>query len=264
MATFEIYDAAGAGFDMPASSAEGYVISAGGGFNAALVYDNGSVAIFAVYGNSRIDEFTITYSIVGDTIYIEDLEYAKGNDIVLEMLDINLVGSISNLSQATLLYAEINLGDDYFGGNNYLDVIHGGPGNDWIDGYAGGDFLYGDAGDDWIFGDEGADFLYGGDGNDFVDGLDGKDNLWGGAGYDTFAFGKGYGKDFVRDLSLAEGDDFVIDKALAKNFKKLKKVAEKYKGGVVLDFKGADDLFIQGIKKKDLQKIDFDFFFFDT
>lgn len=63
MATFEIYDAAGTGFSMPASAAYGYVIADAGGTVGALTYDDGQTAIFSIFGNPQIDEVWITYNI---------------------------------------------------------------------------------------------------------------------------------------------------------------------------------------------------------
>jgi Ca2+-binding RTX toxin-like protein len=214
-----------------------------------------------VLGNPIIDEASISYAIVGDTIFIDDIKYYRGDWTVLEMLDLNLIGSVYDLSSAKIIYMELNLGDDYFGGNNYIDIIHGGPGNDTVYGYGNDDLIFGDDGNDFLFGDDGRDVIFGGFGDDLIDGLADPDELWGGPGYDTFCFGRGYSKDVVKDFTLGQ-DDFFIDKGLVKNFKKLKKVAEKYKGGVLLDFKGSDDLIIEDIKKKDLKKIDFDFFHF--
>lgn len=262
MATFEIYDAAGSGFSMPASSANGYIIGSSADTSGELLYDDGSTAYFSISGNSKIDSFLINYSIQGDTVRIYDLEYYNNDDVVLQMIGINLIGSVSDLSTGSIFYAEVNLYDDYFGGNNYSDIIHGGPGNDTIDGYGAGDALYGDNGDDYVSGDDGDDLISGGSGADLIDGLAGSDELWGGSGFDTFCFGRGYGQDTVMDLSLAEGDGLFIDRSLAKNFAKLKKMAEKYSGGTVIDFKGADDLYLEYIKIKQLKKIDIDFFNF--
>jgi len=262
MATFEIYDVAGVGFNMPASSADGYIIGSSGGASGYLAYDDGSLAVFVVSGNSVFNTVSVTYQVYGDALYIDDIEYYKGDYVSMQMLDLNLVGSISDLSSGNIFYAELNMYNDYFGGNNYVDIIHGGPGDDTIDGYGGNDLLFGDSGDDYLSGDNGNDTLFGGAGNDLVDGLAGNDQLWGGSGYDIFCFGRGYGKDVIKDFSKKQ-DSLFIDKGLVKNFKKLKKVAEKYKGGVLLDFKGQNDLIIENIKKKQLKKIDIDFFHFD-
>lgn len=261
LATFELYNEAGAGFNMPASAADGYVVSAASGATTYVLYDNGSLAVFGVLGDPTFNEVAVSYAAYGDTLYIYDVVYSKNGWTVLEALDLNLVGSISNLSGSSIFYLELNLGDDYFGGNDYVDIIHGGPGNDTIDGYGAGDILFGDNGNDALFGDDGNDVLLGGAGNDLLDGLAHNDELWGGPGYDTFCFGKGYGRDVIKDFNRKQ-DDLFIDKGLVKNFKKLKKVAEKYKGGIILDFKGSDDLIIEGIQKKQLKKIDVDFFHF--
>lgn len=193
------------------------------------------------------------------TIY--DLEYFNGNWTVLQILDVNLVGTISELANGSIFYIEINTGNDYFGGNNYIDIIYAGPGNDTVEGYGGNDFISGDAGDDNLFGDDGKDSLFGGGGNDLIDGLKQNDKLWGGSGFDFFVYGKNYGKDVIKDLNIFD-DGVFVDKVLVKNYKKLKKLAEKYKGGVEIEFSKKEILKIEGIKMKDLKKIDFDFFHF--
>lgn len=111
--------------------------------------------------------------------------------------------------------------------------------------------------DDEIYGSRYNDRLNGWDGNDYIDGWKGNDKLWGGKDYDTFYFGKKYKKDTIKDLNKNQ-DTIEIQKKLAKNFKQLKKVADDYKKGVVLDF-GKDKLKIEHYKMKDLHKIDFDF-----
>ena len=111
--------------------------------------------------------------------------------------------------------------------------------------------------DDELYGSVYNDKLAGWNGADFLDGFKGNDMLWGGPGPDTFYFGKKYKKDTIKDLERKK-DTIVIEKSLAKNFKKLKKAAEKYKDGVKLDF-GKDELKIENIKMKHLKKIDFDF-----
>lgn len=130
-----------------------------------------------------------------------------------------------------------------------------------VEGYAGGDLISGDSGDDNLFGDNGNDSLFGGAGSDLLDGLRQKDSLWGGAGFDFFAFGKGYAKDVIKDFNIID-DGIFIDKGLVKNFKKLKKLADNYKGGVVIEFSKKDVLKIEDINKKELKYVDFGFFHF--
>jgi trimeric autotransporter adhesin len=82
------------------------------------------------------------------------------------------------------------------GGN---DTIVAGAGNDTIYGEAGNDNLQGENGNDTLYGGEGADTLYGQLGDDVLDGGAGNDSLQGRSGNDTYLFGRGDGKDTVRE-----------------------------------------------------------------
>jgi len=141
-------------------------------------------------------------------------------------------------------------GDDWLFGGRGRDTAYGGGGNDTILGQDGKDRLYGEAGDDWIFGGDGDDtvsggngddLLLGGDGDDVVTGGNGNDLLCGGAGRDRLEGGAGndifrlgaprgdgndvylggsgrdlylleaaFGRDEIRDFSLAQGDRLAI------------------------------------------------------
>jgi RTX calcium-binding nonapeptide repeat (4 copies)/A nuclease family of the HNH/ENDO VII superfamily with conserved AHH len=68
------------------------------------------------------------------------------------------------------------------------------------------DIINGNAGDDVIFGRAGNDFLYGGSDNDILVGGIGNDVLTGQAGNDTYSFGRGDGKDTVRNADSAGTD----------------------------------------------------------
>ncbi|MBI2255359.1 MAG: hypothetical protein HYU58_12115 [Proteobacteria bacterium] len=77
-------------------------------------------------------------------------------------------------------------GDDAIYGDQGVDALYGETGNDWLDGGEGNDALYGGEGNDMLFGDKGADTLFGGEGNDCLWGGDGADSFDGGAGNDIF------------------------------------------------------------------------------
>ena len=82
-------------------------------------------------------------------------------------------------------------GDDFFRGNDGIDLAAGGGGNDRLFGGYAEDTLAGDAGDDW---------LAGGSGND---------SLSGGTGADSFVYGRlGEGADQV--LDFAPGEDHLV------------------------------------------------------
>ena len=87
------------------------------------------------------------------------------------------------------------------GGNAYL----GGAGDDRLAGGAGDDVLKGNAGNDALAGLDGADTLEGGLGEDRLHGGSGDDRLEGGAGDDVYSFGRGGGRDTIRDEHLVGG-----------------------------------------------------------
>lgn len=87
-------------------------------------------------------------------------------------------------------------------GDNEINVLHGGSGDDLLQGGAEttgglfptsltGDTLYGDEGDDTIYGDAGHDYLLGGVDNDSLIGGSGDDTLFGGDGDDDLDAGSG-------------------------------------------------------------------------
>ncbi|AOO64213.1 calcium-binding protein [Sulfurospirillum halorespirans] len=79
------------------------------------------------------------------------------------------------------------------------DTILAGAGNDTLYGDAGNDNLQGEAGNDTLYGGAGDDNLYGQLGDDVLDGGAGNDSLQGRSGNDTYLFGRGDGKDTVRE-----------------------------------------------------------------
>jgi Ca2+-binding RTX toxin-like protein len=106
-----------------------------------------------------------------------------------------------------------NGGNDTFYGDNGDDKLYGGDGNDTLFAWEGSDLLVGgngddilggDNGDDKIYGCDGNDSLYGGNGNDKVEGGEGNDVMVGDAGDDDLRGGNG------NDIIYAgEGKDVV-------------------------------------------------------
>ncbi|MBC6442444.1 MAG: calcium-binding protein [Rhodobacteraceae bacterium] len=82
-------------------------------------------------------------------------------------------------------------GDDRLYGGIGKDMLHGGDGDDVLDGGAHNDVLNGDADDDELHGRGGNDTLDGGAGNDVLNGDAHNDELHGGAGSDTLTGGTG-------------------------------------------------------------------------
>ena len=108
-------------------------------------------------------------------------------------------------------------GNDIIYGKEGNDSIYGGNGNDTLYGGEGDDSLYADAGNDILTGGAGNDTLVGGEGEDVLDGGEGDDRLYGGredryalSGNDTYIFGRGYGRDIIRDTDITAGNLDVI------------------------------------------------------
>ncbi|GHY89178.1 RTX toxins binding protein [Vibrio cholerae] len=75
--------------------------------------------------------------------------------------------------------------------NAYVDIAHGGGGNDRIYGQGGVDLIFGGSGNDHLYGGDGNDVLRGGSGDDYLDGGSGNDILIGGLGNDILTGGSG-------------------------------------------------------------------------
>jgi phosphodiesterase/alkaline phosphatase D-like protein len=97
-----------------------------------------------------------------------------------------------------------NRGDDQLYGDGGNDRLNGRQDDDELLGGRGNDLLRGSVGNDSLLGDGGNDALLGGDDDDFLDGDQGNDLLIGGQGSDTFAIGKGEGRDRIVDFNPQE------------------------------------------------------------
>ncbi len=75
--------------------------------------------------------------------------------------------------------------------DSYIDMAHGGGGNDTIYGEEGIDAIFGGSDNDLLFGGAGNDGIRGGTGNDIIYGDEGNDILDGGAGADKIMGGSG-------------------------------------------------------------------------
>ncbi len=197
MAIFQAFNAAGAGFNMTSTDSSGWTFVGLNPFiDTELAYDDGSLAIYDVYGSTMVDSYRAWYWSNGYDIIIDDLLYENDGDAVLSIKDLSLYTNVDELA-GYAWYMTLNANSDIFYGNDYVDVIRGGNGNDAIYSYGGADILFGDAGSDKLYGVWGDDDLYGGAGRDLLvgdvgsdylsGGLD-RDTLYGGAGKDYFVF----------------------------------------------------------------------------
>ncbi|XAW88753.1 type I secretion C-terminal target domain-containing protein [Vibrio sp. CDRSL-10 TSBA] len=84
--------------------------------------------------------------------------------------------------------------------NAYVDIAHGGRGDDYIYGEGGVDLIFGGSGNDHLFGGDGNDTLRGGTGDDALNGGAGDDILVGGLGNDILTGGEG------NDLFVFDGE----------------------------------------------------------
>ncbi|MEG5172997.1 hypothetical protein QUB25_12565, partial [Microcoleus sp. B3-D7] len=80
---------------------------------------------------------------------------------------------------------------DRIEGDDGVNIITSGGGNDFVDGLAGNDTIYAGTGNDEVHGGEDSDLLYGETGNDKLFGETGNDQLFGEAGSDTLEGNEG-------------------------------------------------------------------------
>jgi len=101
-------------------------------------------------------------------------------------------------------------GNDTVIGNQYVDFIHGGHGDDQLDGRGNNDVVLGESGNDTVYGGTGDDLLVGGSGRDTLYGASGNDRLFGGTEDDLYYSSVGNaGFDTINDdLSAAASPGF--------------------------------------------------------
>lgn len=149
-------------------------------------------------------------------------------------------------------------GDDFLSGGYGWDRLYGGDGADTVYGNIGADILFGDGGADLLSGGTGDDLLIGGDGADSLFGNQGVDTLEGGAGNDelrggtladTFIFRPGSGQDIITDFEHQQdmvlvSEEMLMGLTIAEFLDQHTMVTAN---GLLLEFAGADSLFLQGI-----------------
>ncbi len=195
MATFNASNALGMGFNMSTTDSTGWAfMTADPAITTDLVHDDGTLAVFDVYGSDQIDGFSAWYWSDGYNIVVHDLVYENAGSAVLSMTDLNLATTVADLG-GNAWFVTLNGGHDTFYGNDYEDLIRAGYGDDVVYSYDGNDVVYGDEGNDSIYSGAGQDIIYGNEGNDSLYGLDEDDDLYGGAGRDVL--NGGYGSDYL-------------------------------------------------------------------
>ncbi|MBL0405839.1 hypothetical protein JKG68_17910 [Microvirga aerilata] len=211
MAIFQAFNAAGSGFNMSSTGSSGWAfVGANPYITTELDWDNGSYAEYYIYGSPEVDRFGAAYWTDGYEIIIDDLYYENDGFDILTIKDLELHTTVDEL-QGYAWYVTLNGGHDTFYGNDYVDIIRAGVGNDIIEAYGGDDIIHGDAGADTLFGLQGDDDLYGGNDRDVLKGGSGSDYLSGGAGSDTLTgnSGKDY---FVFDVRASRSNvDRILD-----------------------------------------------------
>jgi Ca2+-binding RTX toxin-like protein len=133
-------------------------------------------------------------------------------------------------------------------GDERVDDVAGGDGENSIFGKGGNDFLTGGAGDDRLFGGDDDDHLLGESGDDFIRGGADDDTLWGGEGADTLIGDTGndiiYGMDLLDEDAFIESSRFRPASFIPFDFGKDTAEADTLSGGAGNDvlFVGANDI----------------------
>lgn len=172
MARFQIFNAAGSGFNMSGVDANGWgFIEGDSSAQTYLLADNGATATYGIDTPTQDYAFEVDYRTSdGFNFLLENLRFyalpsgtplltAEGVDIVTTAADL--------ASPSTFL--KVNAEDDVWIGNDYVDIIKAGRGHDDVYGGVGNDNLYGEKGIDLLVGGLGRDTLSGGARTDVFD-----------------------------------------------------------------------------------------------
>ena len=139
----------------------------------------------------------------------DTLRGGDGDDTLFVDADDFATGAVDGGAGRDIAFVEGDTGVTVDLAAHNLEMLFGSEGDDTlstsgaegvlIDGGAGDDTIAGSAANDSLFGSAGDDTVTGGRGNDILDGGAGADTLRGGTGNDLYRFGRGGGRDTVRD-----------------------------------------------------------------
>jgi len=172
------------------------------GFDVFIVEYIDPVSFRQLYFGMVIDENIFNYELEAVFFLEKDffgnieplfiLEDFSSSSTTIEGLFVNAIIALSDFDYLTR-------GADTINGNNYSNILDGGPGNDLI---------YGNGGNDFLDGEEGNNVLYGGSGNDRFYWNTGQNNstiAYGGSGTDSLF--KSSDSEFIRTVDVF-GDFF--------------------------------------------------------
>lgn len=165
----------------------------------AFGVDGGGAYFCSETNTSGITSIELYGTAFDDSLYFYWSTYdldAPSGQILAEMFGMNSGDSVMEGSRST--------------STTYLEILHGGQGEDIITGNDGIDEIYGDGDDDDIEGGGGNDTIHGGYGDDTIRGESGADSVWGDEGADQISGGSG--NDVLRggdEDDLVCGDDNV-------------------------------------------------------
>jgi serralysin len=171
MPILDIYDSFGAGLNVTET---GPFIPVDPNLQIGALTYSGSVATGSVTGNPGFNLVQITYAeIAGSTdLQVSKVEFGtqpadKPFDpaYIISGLELRVPKATLDSGEIDWLVVDVS-GNDELIGNNFVDLVQAGAGNDSISGFGGDDTLYGEAGSDLLVGDLGDDTLDGGEGDD--------------------------------------------------------------------------------------------------
>lgn len=136
-------------------------------------------------------------------------------------------------------------------GTGYADSLLGNKGANTLNGLDGNDILSGGRGADRLNGGAGDDIMKGGAGQDRITASAGWDRLWGGDGADDFVFSGNFSREVIRDFSVGEGDDLLLDNSLWSGNLTATQIVSRFadvvRGDVVLDFGQNETITLDGV-----------------